>query len=110
MSAAFWNGVGVVLQPLLRLADTTGITGKVAPRPAVLPTPHRPHAPTTAPEVDVLLQRLDAAKASWVAVEPARRAELLGQCVKHVMELAPEMARVGTAAKGSYEGGVGDDM
>jgi hypothetical protein len=57
-----------------------------------------------------MLHRLQANKLNWVQVDANERADLLSACLKNMIALAPEMARVGTVAKGSYEGGIGDEM
>ncbi|KAF8059215.1 ARC6 [Scenedesmus sp. PABB004] len=92
------------------VADRSGVTGKVRPRRAVLPLPHEPLPASSTAEVDAALARLDAAKTSWVELGTHARAALLGRCLKGVMALAPQMAAAGTRAKGSYEGGVGDEL
>jgi acyl-CoA reductase-like NAD-dependent aldehyde dehydrogenase len=110
MATAFWNRVGSALQPVLKLADATRITGKIPLGKAVLPVPQQPHAASSKPEIDSMLHRLQANKLNWVQVDANERADLLSACLKNMIALAPEMARVGTVAKGSYEGGIGDEM
>jgi hypothetical protein len=107
---AFWNGFGTALQPILKLCDRTSITGKVKPRQAILPLPHTPIAASSTAEVDNALQRLDDNKQKWVLVDTTQRAALLTACLKNFMTLAKDMAVAGTNAKGSYEGGIGDEM
>lgn len=107
---AFWNGFGCMLQPILKFCDRTAITGKVKPRKAILPLPHTPIAASSTTEVDNALQRLDEHKQKWVLVDTKQRAALLTACLKNFMALAKDMAAEGTRAKGSYEGGIGDEM
>jgi acyl-CoA reductase-like NAD-dependent aldehyde dehydrogenase len=108
--AAFWNGFGNALQPILKFCDRTAITGKVRPRQAVLPLPHTSIAAFSTAEVDNALQRLDEHKQKWVLVDTKQRAALLTACLKNFMTLAKDMAVAGTSVKGSYEGGIGDEM
>eukprot|EP00775_Hariotina_reticulata_P008790 gene8790-8968_t len=110
MATALWNLVGSALQPVLKLANATKITGKTPLGKPVLPVPQKPHAASSKQEVDSILDTLQANKHNWVQVDVSERAELLSACLKNVLALAPELARVGTVAKGSYEGGSGDDM
>jgi acyl-CoA reductase-like NAD-dependent aldehyde dehydrogenase len=107
---AFWNGFGNALQPILKLCDRTAITGKVRPRQAILPLPHTSIAASSTAEVDNALQRLDEHKQQWIQQDAKQRAALLTACLKNFMTLAKDMAVAGTNAKGSYEGGIGDDM
>jgi hypothetical protein len=53
---------------------------------------------------------LDEHKQKWVLVDTKQRAALLSACLKNFMTLAKDMAVAGTSAKGSYEGGFGDEM
>lgn len=99
-----------MLQPILKFCDRTAITGKVKPRKAILPLPHTPIAASSTTEVDNALQRLDEHKQKWVLVDTKQRAALLTACLKNFMALAKDMAVEGTRAKGSYEGGIGDEM
>lgn len=107
---AFWNLVGASLQPILKFADKTNITGKLKPKKATLPVPHTQILPSSKTEVDTILQRLDETKQQWLHVGAKKRAELLTACLNNVLHLAKMMATVGTVAKGSYEGGIGDEL
>ena len=110
MATAFWNAFGCSLQPILRFADKFKVTGKIKPRVAVLPVPHSPIEASRTLEVDEHLQRLQSHKQDWVNVDTQQRAQLLTECLKNAMAMAEELATTGTAAKGSYEGGIGDEM
>ena len=110
MATAFWHIVGATLQPLLRVADKTKITGKVKPRRAVLPVAPKPVEASSLEEIDSHLDQLDSHKDQWVQLDTRHRAQLLTECLKNTMALAEQFARTGTAAKGSYEGGLGDEM
>jgi acyl-CoA reductase-like NAD-dependent aldehyde dehydrogenase len=97
-------------QPILRVADDTAALGRVPVPPSVLPAPHAPLPPTSPAAIDEALQRLDARKQEWVGTSMARRAALLSEVLANAMRLAPQLARAGTSAKGSYEAGDGEDM
>lgn len=110
-ATAVWDAVGAGLQPLLR-----GINAAIPrplrtrPRPPRLPRPPAPQ-PETAPDaLDALLARLDGAKAAWTRVGLRERARLLRRCTENFIQMTPEIAEVTAAAKGSYEGGLGDEM
>eukprot|EP00879_Flechtneria_rotunda_P002109 GHRR01002290.1.p1 GENE.GHRR01002290.1~~GHRR01002290.1.p1 ORF type:complete len:475 (+),score=123.50 GHRR01002290.1:591-2015(+) len=109
-ATSFWNGFGAALQPVLHFADRTGVTGKIKPRAAILPVPQQPMPASSTAEIDNLLQQLDNHKIKWVHVDTKQRGKLLLKCLKNVMRMAPDFAKVGTIAKGSYEGGIGDEM
>ncbi|KAI8465000.1 MAG: Aldehyde/histidinol dehydrogenase [Monoraphidium minutum] len=68
----------------------------------------RPETPPAA--LAAALGRLSAAKAEWVGVGTAERAALLRACLENALELAPAVAEAGSAAKGCYEGGLGDEL
>lgn len=110
MATGFWNAFGVSLQPLLRLADKGRLTGKIRPLAPLLPVPHKPVEPSSFQEIDELLDKLASKKLQWVQVDTEERAELLTGCLNNVMALAVQLAQAGTLAKGSYEGGIGDEM
>lgn len=110
LQTKFWNAVGVGLVPILKFIDDTALLGR-APHPApVLPVPHEPHAPTSTAKVDEILKGLDAHKLQWVNTGTKQRADLLGQVLANVMQLAPQLARIGAHYKGSYEAGDGEEM
>lgn len=110
MASAFWNVCGASLQPILRLADKTKITGKIKPLAPVLPVPPKPVETSSFREIDEHLRRLDACKSEWVQLGTKQRAQLLTQCLRNFMTMTEQFARAGTEAKGSYEGGIGDEM
>lgn len=110
MAASFWHVVGASLQPILRIVDKAKITGKVKPRRAVLPVAPKPVEASSFEEIDAHLHHLESQKDQWVQLDTQHRAQLLTECLKNTMALAEQFAKAGTAAKGSYEGGLGDDM
>jgi hypothetical protein len=108
--ARFWHKFGAVLQPLLRFADVAHIPGKSRTGRPVLPVPHKAMKSTTLNELNTKLQSLTSHAGGWVATSTAVRARLLDECLANAMALAPQLAAAGTSAKGSYEGGLGDEM
>ncbi|KIY96666.1 hypothetical protein MNEG_11293 [Monoraphidium neglectum] len=110
-ATALWNAVGTGIQPVLRAANAViPAPARVAPRPPRLPRPPKPQPETSPQQLDAILARLDAAKQDWVRVGTEDRAELLGKCLQNAIDLAPQFAEASSAAKGSYEGGLGDEM
>jgi hypothetical protein len=106
----FWDAVGVGLQPLLKLADDTGLLGRGAVPAPCLPVPNEPHPATPKAKVDEIIKLLDANRQQWVSTSPKQRAELLGQVLQNVMQSAPQLAKLGTHYKGSYEPAEGEEM
>lgn len=110
LETKFWNGFGVALQPLLKVADDTGVLGRVPIPPTELPCPHPPMAPTSTVKVDEILHGLSSHKQQWARTSTTHRAHMLTEVMRNCIELAPKLARAGTQAKGSFEAGDGEDM
>jgi hypothetical protein len=103
--------VGVGLQPLLALLNAA-IPGfaRTRPRAPRLPRPPPPQPETDPAALEALLGGLDAAKGRWVRVPTRERAALLRATMDNFIAMLREFAAASAAAKGSYEGGLGDEM
>jgi acyl-CoA reductase-like NAD-dependent aldehyde dehydrogenase len=110
LQAKVWNAVGVSLQPILHVAEDTGVLGRVPLPRTVLPVPHEPLPATSNALIDAHLQALDEHKQQWVRTDTATRARMLAKVQRNTAALASQLAAAGTAAKGAYEGGVGEDL
>lgn len=99
------------LQPVLR-----GINAAIPralrtrARPARLPRPPPPQPETPPAELEAIVARVDKSKAAWVALGERERARLLRRCLDNFIALCPDIARASAAAKGAYEGGLGEEM
>lgn len=110
-ATAFWDSIGLGLQPVLRAINGAIPRGlRTRPRPARLPRPPPPQPETPPAELESLLSRVDGAKAEWVKVGAKERRRLLRACMGNFIELCRDIAAASAAAKGAYEGGLGDEM
>ena len=69
-----------------------------------------PHAPTSLPDIDVILTALDAHKAVWSATPPKQRAQLLRACLTTTLTTYQEASEVACRAHGSYGSGTGEEL
>jgi hypothetical protein len=103
--------VGVGLQPILRTLNAMiPRVARTRPRPARLPRPPPPQPETSPAELEAIVARVDASKAQWTRVPARERGRLLKACTDNFIRMAREFAEAGAAAKGAYEGGLGDEM
>lgn len=110
-ATAAWDLVGVGLQPILRGINAVIPRAlRTRPRAPRLPRPPPPQPETSADMLEAMLRRLDGAKARWVKVGARERAQLLKECTRNFISMVREFAEASSAAKGSYESGLGDEM
>ncbi|KAL4447993.1 hypothetical protein ABPG75_005212 [Micractinium tetrahymenae] len=103
------RALGTAQQPLLGIAQTL-FRSHGPPSPVQLPQGFTPQPPTSEAQLDAVVAALQAKAGEWVAMPPARRAALLRACLPTTVAVAPEAAAAGTAAKGSWGQGIGEEL
>ncbi|BDA42382.1 hypothetical protein COCOBI_03-2690 [Coccomyxa sp. Obi] len=104
-----WRFFGGVFQPVLGTANYLLSPIKPLHKPVILPSGFEPVPATPLKELEVTLQALDAKKEEWANLTTLKRAELLRETLKSVIEVSKEAGEAATAAKGSYGTGIGEE-
>jgi acyl-CoA reductase-like NAD-dependent aldehyde dehydrogenase len=100
--------LGNAQQPLLAVAERLLSRYKPAPKPEVIPRAFKPIPPST--NIDQVIAALNDKAQAWADLKPAERAALLRECITTTMDVAEEAATAATAYKGSFGGGIGEEL
>jgi acyl-CoA reductase-like NAD-dependent aldehyde dehydrogenase len=100
--------LGNANQPLLAVAERLFSRYKPAFKPEIPAVAFEP-IPRT-PNIDQIVAALHRNAQTWADLKPEFRAALLRECIKTTMEVAEEAATAATAHKGSFGGGIGEEL
>jgi hypothetical protein len=109
-STTFMSSMGKMSAPLLGSMGTS-ITAARPPAFAIVQPQQFPRKQATSFDaLESSLSRLHSSKAKWVALSCTDRLELTQQVLRNLLTVAPGLASDSCKAKGSWGGGVGEEM
>jgi len=100
--------IGNSSQPLLAVAERLASRYKPKVKPEITPVAFEPIPPTT--NLDQVIASLHENAEAWADLKPADRAALLRECITTTLEVAEEASTAATAYKGSFGGGIGEEL
>ena len=100
--------IGNLQQPLLAGGEWLFSRYKPALKPEVVPVAFTPIPAST--NIDQVITALHDRAQAWADLKPADRAALLRECITTTMEVSEEGATAATAYKGSFGGGIGEEL
>jgi acyl-CoA reductase-like NAD-dependent aldehyde dehydrogenase len=100
--------IGNAQGPLLAVAERLFSRYKPELKPEITPVAFEPIPPTA--DLDQVIASLHDNAKTWADLKPADRAALLRECITTTVEVAEEAASAATAYKGSFGGGIGEEL